>query len=246
MGISDWIRVGVAGCLGLFLAGCGDEHFISKDKLEIVVTTPDGDVTGSTVYEAHSFVGRGLLVSGGVYRTASFHGEAIALKLPDGRYLFVPFVENQYALADKLFSADVEKNRHEPGNLWEYERVLASMRGRRRVSLDLYPPMLTFRNLNDPHSAMLVTRENFAGIFGPGMQIKAMYLTQLDPDVPVSKTGVRTLLPWLKSFGDSPDEYFSFKKQPWNPTDLIQIAPNEFVTNRIDISSSNFVTDLYK
>nr|WP_316653277.1 hypothetical protein [uncultured Gellertiella sp.] len=241
MGISDWIRVGVAGCLGLFLAGCGEKHYQSNHRVEIVISTPTGDITGSTVYRVDVRVGQGILVSGGTFRSRGFHGEAIALKLPDGKYLFVPFVENQAILSDALFSADIEKIKMPPDlspyeSMSEYERILASIRERRRIPLDLYPPMLTFRNLNDPHSAMLVTRENFAEIFGPGMQIKAMYLTQLDPDVPVSKTGVRTLLPWLKSFGQQPGAIIRFR-QP-NPAD----------ENRGDIliSSDFFDTDIFK
>lgn len=223
------------------LSGCGEEHIKSRNMLEIVVSTPQGDLVGQTVYGIDVVVGKGMMVSGGVYRSRSAEGEAIALKLGNGKYLFVPLLENQAIMVDKLFSTEVEKIASKPGlsayeSMAGYERTLASMRGRRVIPLDDYPPLITFKDLNDPRSAVLLTPENFADNLGSGMQLKAMYLTQLEPDVPITKGVIQPLLPWLKSFGQTRGGFIHFKRTGNEQNRLGDIF----------IESSNFVTNLYK
>ncbi len=86
---------------GLF--GCGPERYSWNQRMTVTVQTPDGLVTGSSVIEVrvvYNESGGGL--AGDVQFRARHSGEAVAVEVRPGQYLFVPV----RVPSSLLFSAD--------------------------------------------------------------------------------------------------------------------------------------------
>ena len=150
--------------------------FSWKQKLTVVVDTPDGVKTGSSVvYQRYRFGQNILGVSGGSY---TLQGEAVVVDLGSGKYLF--------ALLD---------NKHVPKGA--YDDVLGQHYSSSRVKLrnikrlkdafpipsEAYPRLVTFDDINDPKTVREVDPFDLPTIFGEGYALQKMTLQMTEEPV---------------------------------------------------------------
>jgi hypothetical protein len=154
--------------LGLLaLTGCRDRHDWHQ-KLTLVVETPAGDVSGSAVVAVTALFG--VIPLTGTEVEYSLRGEATVVEVAPGRYLFalVPGSE------ERFYAAARDRFRGLQRGEWLFE-IPKQTEG---VSLlpDHVPMLVTFADVADPGSVMLVDPADLSASFGPGVRLKAVML----------------------------------------------------------------------
>jgi hypothetical protein len=168
-------------------------------KVALTVQTPTGDVTGSAV---QSVAWRANFFSGG-WGGASYHqetvGEAVALEVGPGKYLFLLMAPGDGKGDTSAYMADLATQvlYETRGRVWgtkAFARVKTVKGEVLTVPAELYPMLVTFGDVARPESVMQVDPANLAASFGPGYALKAITLTITDE--PVTKGTVEKVLPW--------------------------------------------------
>ena len=167
---------------GFGLAGCWLFPAEWNEKLTVTVSTPHGDVSGSSVRWKQ-------LYEDPVLGNAQpdMRGEAVVVEVAEGRYLFAliqrnrPQAELMFFPGEAPLKSTYKLNRRK-GDVLDVPR-------------DMYPMLVTFGNLNDPASVQEVDPSNLAATFGPGYALKAITLEITDE--PVTEGVVEKVLPWL-------------------------------------------------
>lgn len=175
----------------LVLTGCGNYSW--NQKLTVLVDTPSGAVSGSSVMtfslsdQRSSFnppEARGV--------TFTLSGEAAVVQVAPGRYLFalrkgVPSLAEQlYPKMDTIESAKL------------MEKGLGAEPSEVMLSSNQYPLLVTFDDIKDPASVKRVDPANLEATFGPGYRLSAITLSLTKE--PVTKGEVEKVLGWLKDF----------------------------------------------
>lgn len=162
-------------CVSLWmvlLAGCS-EAYEWNQKLTVVISTPNGDVTGSSVTHVEKVLSEGFFTlpeARGVYSGVS--GEAVVVEVTEGQYLFV-LLDGVDDLAYAAFPQFPYERTSEFGT---WARSIERHRGAGVVPPDEYPMMVTFEDISDPTSARLVEPDNLAASFGQGVELMEMTL----------------------------------------------------------------------
>lgn len=176
--------------VGNQLLGWREWHW--RQTLAVTVTTPSGPVTGS----ATSTVTFGISpewfadwTSDGGY--ARLRGEAVALEIRPGEYLFVLLDTYGAATATRTFTTILPTRE----DIIERFDTLVSLRETRALPRDLYPSFVTFSDISDPTTIQPVDPDALAATFGPGVSLATLTLSITD--APQSTTGLATLLAWL-------------------------------------------------
>ncbi|MEA3039428.1 MAG: hypothetical protein QOE79_1941 [Sphingomonadales bacterium] len=156
----------------LVLAGCGfggGESY--RYRMTVVVDTPQGPRTGSSVIEVR---GRstGPLAASAFTRRA--RGEAVFVDLPGGHTLFalLSSPSNGYDAAG-LYPVLAYESTLPPGHDWHQE--FEGLKREREPALlpsDAYPRLITFRDPKDAKSIEVVDPADLAAVFGPGIALK--------------------------------------------------------------------------
>lgn len=176
--------------LSLFLSGCG--AYKVTDRLTVVVDTPDGQKSASSVLEArfwpaiieqqHPYL---------FFPTYEMQGEAVALEVTPGRYLFVTFKDLRYPW-EIFLSSNWE-------TVKEFIIRAEGMLGQKQVlKPEQYPWLVTFGDLKVPTSAKRVEPGNLAATFGPGYRLVEISMTITDELVTEGR--IEKLLKWLPGF----------------------------------------------
>ncbi|MBD9372358.1 hypothetical protein IB238_06935 [Rhizobium sp. ARZ01] len=196
----------VRAALGLLfilsvLAGCeflGFGYWSWHQKLTVVVQTPTGEVTGSSVGAVKISRNPEWLKLGGEGGPSySFRGEAIVVEVAPGRYLFATLEGYGWETAWKIFMpAHRPKSREEAG---EYYSTLQNTRRTRILKDADYPLLVTFDDIGDPASLKRVNPNDLVASFGEGYQLKSIELTITDE--PVTKGSIEKILLWLAEVG---------------------------------------------
>lgn len=176
----------------LALAGCG-EKVAWKQKLTVTVETPDGPRTGSAVQRVRIFDQAGLLEpitpieARGV--AIELRGEAVAVDLGDGRYVFM-LIGGASHLTQRVLEWP------EP---WfpDGARAVARFDGTAEVPFDKAPLLVTFEDMDDPASVKRVDPGSLADTFGAGYRLQSITLGITDE--PVTEGRVEAVLDWLGS-----------------------------------------------
>jgi hypothetical protein len=184
------------------LTGCGGDRYSWNQKLTVVVDTPQGEVSASSVSSV-------WWREGGNWNTGwtiKFEGEAVALKLPGNRYLFALAQQGDSPLGinpDWLAYVAPASIAGLPG-IPRYKRLLAevvSRSGRARGAIKVpsfqYPTLVVFKEISDPKSARRVDPANLSASFGQGYRLHSVTLEITDEDRTIGK--VQAILPWLAS-----------------------------------------------
>ena len=180
----------LASCL--VAAGCGwfKERWQWNQKLTVEVETPNGVRTGSAVSHVYWADANAL---GNYY--ARYSGEATVVDLGDGRYLFALIGEATKQIAAYTLHKEFGEQRSAYGKL--FPKVML-FRGVRNVPDDRYPLLVTFTDIKDPASVVLVDPDDLAATFGPGVSLKRVTLEITDEKMTRDK--VELVLPWLSGW----------------------------------------------
>jgi hypothetical protein len=191
-------------CAALALGGCGDSASY-RYKLTLSLDTPDGVKTGFNVveidYRAISIPGKGEL--------HGVRGQALYLDLGPGRRRLIALLSRIRRSDDR--PGETRWDQDEPTLLMAqlclndprfdtWIEVVAKFEACQRpfklTPHDL-PDLVTFADVNDPKSVILVDPNNLAATLGPGVSWRSMTLQTTD--APLTK-GIDEHLPWVKTY----------------------------------------------
>lgn len=193
-----FIRIVAFVITALLLAGCTGESWSWHQKLTIIVATPDGDKSGSSVVEVSwSEVNSVHVYPGG------YSGEASVVDLGGGRYLFALLGEQTKYLAFESFNGG-------PGINEKIFAAMAKFRGVKPVQRNDYPLMVTFDDINDPKSVKKVDPDNLDAAFGCTTSPYAAQIKRLRQFRKIYDEKVKEYNAQLKSMWQ---EYYSIRKE---------------------------------
>lgn len=182
--------------LVMLLASCdilGSNNWSWHQKLTVSVQTPAGIVADSSVMLGRMKDTRGAFVPAeAVGVSFGLRGEAVVMKLPNGRYLFA--LLKGVPSASWLFFPKVPAR--EAGE--QLEKTDGSNSRQLELPIDQYPLLVTFGDMNDPSSVKKVEPHNLAAAFGPGYRLNS--ITMRVTDEPLTEGKVMALLPWLNQY----------------------------------------------
>ena len=141
-----------------------------RQKLTLVVETPDGIKTGSAVTEV-TWTKNHFFKDGGAWWTKVV-GEAAFVELGEGKYVFAT-INNDFdpRMAPKLVSNNPYRESFD-----EIYRRVQNVTKPTPIQPDDYPLLVTFEDIEDPASVTKVTSENFEELFGDGYALKEINL----------------------------------------------------------------------
>lgn len=172
-----------------------------RQKITVVVDTPSGPVSGSSVSTA-SWTRRAIDF-GGFGWSYDSQGEAIAVNLGNNRYLFALLIRPpNYEYIGSVAPASIYKLEGRPTNEKLFREV-SGQRGRSEGQIIVpdyqWPLMVTFTDKSNPLSIRLVNPKNLKASFGAGYVLKSVTLQITDE--PVTDNHIEVMLPWLKTIG---------------------------------------------
>lgn len=172
-------------------------YYKNRFRLTIEVETPEGVKTGSSVIEASTWESGnwGPIEARGI--RSDFRGRAVFVDLGHGRNLvallgFGPIGADQY----KLFR--LTRAALAPGEKFDDWKEEFRLKGRGVLPNDYIPALATFKNLNDPASAVRVEPSDMVDIFGPGFAFRQVLLETTNESV---SRDIEKILPWWRSPG---------------------------------------------
>lgn len=167
-----------------------------KQKMTVTVETPQGEMSGSSVvrslvsYEPHFLPDIG-------YFHYSWHGEAVTVALPDGRYLFA-LLGHPPRRAETVFKDSLPEHWSKADDHGRaYFRKLSSLRESRAVPPEALPVFVTFTDPADPATIAEVDPEDLAASFGPGYALTSVTLEIIGE--PMTKGEVEKVLGWMRN-----------------------------------------------
>ena len=181
--------VAFAGWLGWRLAY---PSYSWRQKLTVVVETPEGVKTGSSVVAVEWRDGPDLFPDA-PHVTSSMRGEATVVNLGGGRTLFA-LIGGSERRALRAFSG--EPLPPDTDSLMPIVRLVAATEGPPPVDLQPghYPLMVTFDDIADPKTVRRVDPDDLAASFGPGTRLTSVTLEITDE--PVTEGKVEQVLGW--------------------------------------------------
>jgi hypothetical protein len=210
---------------------------ILRSRLTLVVDTPEGERTGSSVTEATTSFPGGLTRAQGYAIQGKLVGEAAVVDLGTRGLLFATF-ESQRALARgggsggynaalTPFPQEKFRGEHRTGMSTndEYAAYLDEVNQRKpkgELPLKDIPVLVRFRDPKDPTSVELVDTLNLAASFGPGVTLKHAFVEITDD--PITK-GIEARLPWLASSTVSPSLFaadLTKGRRTWSEIPLVE------------------------
>jgi len=187
--------------MAFLLPGCrliGLYNWSWNQELELTVITRDGEISGSSVIRASYGFRPEWWGWGDRGRSIIAHsGEAAFVEVASGRYLFAIMSENDPAMAYETFIGPITTSREE--RIEGFDR-LYRLRETRALPRELYPTLVTFRDINDPASVEKVDPDNLEASFGPGYALDGINIS-ITEKAP-TKGKVNNVLPWIKSYYD--------------------------------------------
>lgn len=187
-------------------------------KMTVVVDTPQGQRSGSSVIAVTARDDKMPFLIGGTNFHTSYRGEAVAVEIAPGQTLFALLDEDNARRVKNALVPD--RNGLEP---IEHVRKAAATKGK-IVALPRwlkpfpgiseprngYPMLVRFQNVNDPGTVELVDPDNLAASFGPGVALNR--ITVEITDEPVTWT-IDSRLDWLGLSDMALDDHISIPSQ---------------------------------
>ncbi len=172
----------------LVLAGCGERLPTYRYRMTVIVDTPEGVRTGSSVIEVRTFTSPEFPgpEAGGVI--TRYYGEAPVVDLGGRGLLFATLQgADRYAAdtsyGERMNTGNVDERRRKIRRLMEMPGI-ENMRPRR------YPMLVHFRDIDDPNTVEHVDPENLAASFGPGYRLDGITI-EMTNDRPTESIGSR-------------------------------------------------------
>lgn len=181
------LLLGVAGSPALF-GGC--DLIFSNDALRyrmtMIIDTPDGERTGSSVIESTIEKGTGFGDASGIsYR---LKGEAVPVSLPNGKVVFALLLPQD--LSDARFyqsrlilraacrggrpSIEPDPSLCAAGQWREFRRWAREKELSVEIAPSEYPLLVTFSNVRDPSTIAAIDPVDFGAMFGSGYRLRAI------------------------------------------------------------------------
>lgn len=191
------IAIGLAGIYFLL----APPHYSWRQKLTVSVTTPQGPVKGSAVMQVDIYDLRrfsfGFPEASGA--NSSFSGEAVAVEVTPGHFLFVLLENSSHNGGPNDWPAYIwYKSRM---TLEDFVSRIKQQRGKEPEPLPQksWPLMAAFDDLSRPETVHIITGTDLSPWFGPGVKVDGLTL-QITGE-PMTKGRIETLLPWLLPAG---------------------------------------------
>ena len=172
-----------------------------NQKLTVTVSTPRGEVSGSSVVAVswnRNFFSGGW---GGPPFHLTLRGEATTVDLGEGQFLFAVLGYHGSKQCTGLIPLKLLRQKlplQSDDDYWApdtFNRVQAARRrGPITLPQQLYPVFLRFRDIKDRSTVERVDPDNLTKSFGPGVRL--VRVTIEITDEPVTQ-GIRKVLPWL-------------------------------------------------
>jgi hypothetical protein len=178
---------------GTMLSGCWGGRYSWRQKITVVVSTPDGDKTGSAVTQVAYWPNRFSWLFGGEWES-SLNGEAVVVGLGNQRFLFLLLSDRTHTTYVKLIAGHLFAVE---GNRFSHEtfRKIVFAKQSIIVPTELMPNFVTFESSKEPDSIIRVDAKNFSQVFGDGYSIKSVTLEITDEQV--TDGLVKKALPWI-------------------------------------------------
>ncbi|SRR6266404_6333172 len=208
--------------LAFVLYLCTQPAYTHRFRLTIEVETPDGIKTSSSVIETSAWESGnwGPIEARGIRR--DFKGRAVFVDLGQGRNLVALLGFGPRGDQDKLFK--LSSAALAPGKKFDWKEEF-KLKGRGVLQPDDIPTLVTFKDLNDPLSAVLVDPTDMAKNFGAGFAFRGALLETTSESV---SGNIEKILPWWRSPGrPSAVAYRAWRKSSINdasvpPEELFQ------------------------
>jgi hypothetical protein len=194
-------RLAVLTVIALGLAGCSrDETY--RYKLTLAVKTPDGIKRSSSVVEV-IFYEVWFPEKGTMHK---LRGEALYLDLGADRRPLIALLTsrlNPKSGKDLRWTRDAGPGDNLlaslygetlQGDVLNYVRRIARMRGARQITPADLPDLVTFVDINDPKSVIEVDPKDLQATLGPNVTWHEITLESTDEPI---TTGIKMSLPWL-------------------------------------------------
>ena len=165
-------------------------------KLTLVVETPSGEVTGSSVSSMRVTMGPGLFMDSPSIGF-EFVGEAEFVEVAPGRYLFA-LVSNGPGWASDTF-APIAVEKSFTGRMFMIERSKGDPA--KDIPRDRWPMLVTFDNIGKPETVREVDPDDLAEVFGEGVWLQAVTLEITEEAVTEGR--LDALLPWLGPYPEA-------------------------------------------
>ncbi|WP_156164508.1 hypothetical protein [Bradyrhizobium sp. LTSP885] len=211
---------GAKGCLVGFVVllailafgwwGFRGETTTLRSRLTLVVETPEGERSGSSVSQLT------ILAPGRLNRAIGFsslsttgeQGEAVVVDLGARGVLFATLADERalrsggsgmYNAArvpfpQTKFHGEVGEGIWAKDDYTAYLEELNRRKPRAELPFADLPVLVRFRDLSDPSSVVQVSASDLAGSFGPGVRLQRAFV-EITDDPPT--TGIEARLPWL-------------------------------------------------
>jgi hypothetical protein len=188
---------------------------VVRSRLTIVVDTPEGERTGSSVTQLTSYFPGGLTRAQGWGLMEQLVGEVVVVDLGQRGILFSTFERQSTLLrgGGDAYNAGLtpllqEKFRGEYAPEASINKQYAAylddlnrLKPKSALLLEYVPALVRFGNLNDPTSVVLVNPLDLAASFGSGVTFKGATVEITDDPI---THGIEDRLPWLKTSSEAP------------------------------------------
>jgi hypothetical protein len=184
-------------------SACASLNTTLRYRLTVVVDTPQGVRTGSSVVEVKGALSPAFPGPEAGGARLHIRGEATPVKLADGRYLFAVFAwqpepRRIFTMLTTPFGDQLPPRSPDPSafskRMMEQFRALADAKGVRQVKPEDYPVIATFAEIANPYSIRIAPARNISSIL-PGYRVRLM--TVEITNAPISNKIMR-ILPWLR------------------------------------------------
>jgi hypothetical protein len=203
-------------------------------RLTLEAMTPDGPKSGSGVIQV-SYASQFNLNGGGRSGVIEVTGEAVPVDLGRGKILFVTLTSNASGRPGSPGKRDGSLDAEFLpvkifGFVWRWgeERKLPSQvqaaraAGAVDVPLRSLPTIVTFKDINDPKSVVLVQPDNLAAAFGEGYSLSKATLELTDHP---TTEGIGNTLRWLR---EQPETPLGHSKDIYHPDIYGQLTHGNF------------------
>lgn len=175
----------------------------------LIVETPEGRRSGSSVVEVSIYFASGLARAQGYGVFSRTRAEATVVDLGTRGLLFATLADEdrlktsmthgtglgcETPFPRKKFDGQVDAGQSPNGEYAAYFDGLNKQKPRGDVPFKYLPMLVRFRDIHDPKTVERVDPSDLAASFGPGVKLGGMSIEITD--APVSK-GIESVLPWL-------------------------------------------------
>jgi hypothetical protein len=221
-----------------FLDGSTMRSRVIRSRLALVVQTPEGERSGSSVTQDTIRFPGGITKAQGWSITYNITGEAVVVDMGPRGLLFATlrkpsdltfsgaggsgggYNANMMQFPEQKFRGDISPSASGKEKFAAYVDELDRLKPKSDLALGDVPVLVRFGDPNDPKSISLVDPRDLAASFGAGVILKLATVEITDDAV---TTGIEARLPWLKSSQLSDPLFPNPTHQPRQDRRLVQL-----------------------